>query len=260
MEEKTKKTEQPSNKKVVGTVVTFAIVAVAAVVLIYALLNIFGIFDSYKKDAELYGELRAYAEAPQVDESGLPTGNRNIDFDALRAINPDVVAWITIPDTEIDYPVLSTTDNEFYISHGMDRKEHKSGAIFIDANNLPDFSDQNTVIYGHNMKDGSMFAALHSYEKQEFLDTHPYVFLYTPDGTEHVYQIFAAHDTHESGDTYILRFAGAPQFLEYIRTMQGLSPVKTDTEITATDDIITLSTCILGQETQRYVLQAVKRS
>jgi len=251
-------TEKKSGSKRKLNIITAVIVAAAAVVMGIAIYNLVGIKSDYDRDAGAYESLRAYAEMPALDEQGMPLEQRKIDFDKLRSINQEIIAWITIPDTNIDYPVTRGEDNDFYIAHGFDGKENKAGAIFVDVNNAPDFSDRNTIIYGHNMKGGSMFQNLHEYEKAGFYEAHPFVFIYTPDGEEHIYRIFAAHKTAEDADTYTIGFPDDEALGEYVARMKGISDFPSDVEVGPDDDIITLSTCVSGEETNRYVLQAVK--
>lgn len=247
-------------KSTLGSVVTVLIIVGAAVVMIYALLNIFDITGTYKRDADSYSELRAYAPMPELDDTGTPTGPRTIDFDSLRALNNEVVGWVSINGTNIDYPVLQGADNDYYINHGANKTENKAGAIFLDFYNDAGFKDQNTVIYGHNMKDGSMFADLHKFEKTDFAAGHPYVYIYTPGGAETIYKVFAAYTTPEDSFTYTINFADENSFDNYIKKARETSDITNDTEIGSGDSIITLSTCVQGQDTSRYVIQAVKVS
>lgn len=103
-----------------------------------------------------------------------------IDFDALRAVNPDVVGWIQIPGTGIDYPIVQTGDNETYLSTGFRGEISKHGTIYLDCDSQPDFSGFNNPIYGHNMKDGSMFRDVVKFKDESFLKEHQSFFLYTP--------------------------------------------------------------------------------
>jgi len=242
-----------------GSIITVVVIAAAAVVMVIALVNILDIFGTYKRDADAYQELRAYAPIPSMDDD-LPDPRRFIDFDALLALNGDVVGWITINDTNIDYPIVQGANNEYYIFRGIDRVQNKAGAIFMDCYNEADFSDQNTIIYGHNMKDGSMFADLHRFETPSFFLDHPYVHIYTPDGEEAVYRIFATFATPEDADAYKLRFGGGEAFLSYIDDARSGASISDPVEINEDDRIITLSTCIQGQDTLRHVVQAVKVS
>lgn len=118
-----------------------------------------------------------------------------VDFETLQKENPDIYAWITIPGTDIDYPVVQdSTDNTYYLNHAADTSLSDSGAIYSEKENAKDFDDYLTVLYGHNMKDGSMFAGLHKYEDKTFLKDHKDLTIYTPDSILK-YRIFAAYLT-----------------------------------------------------------------
>ena len=116
-----------------------------------------------------------------------------VDFEALQAENPDIYAWITIPGTNVDYPILQLEgDNGYYLNHSVDGAGSIAGAIFTEDYNSKDFTDPNTIIYGHNMKNGSMFRTLHNYSDREFFDNNRDITIYMPDKILH-YTIFAAY-------------------------------------------------------------------
>lgn len=184
-----------------------------------------------------------------------------IDFEALWEINPEAYAWITIPGTEIDYPILqSETDNTYYLTHNIEGEESPEGAIFTEDYNSKDFEDPNTVIYGHNMRNGSMFQGLHEYMDRAFFDENREVLIYLPDKILH-YEIFAAYlydDRHllESFDFEDEDVFGA--YLNRIFSIRDMNSfIDTDMEVTAEDKIITLSTCYSNESNQRYLVQAV---
>ena len=136
----------------------------------------YGTLD-YSKAEEAYGDLQKYITL--VDETSSDVvSNRQmkaavedqtyyIDWKSLRAVNPDVVAWIKIPGTVVDYPVVQTKDNQYYLKRGFDGKKNSCGTIFMNTYNRTDFSDYNTVLYGHNMKNGSMFAVINKYNSNK---------------------------------------------------------------------------------------------
>ena len=105
-----------------------------------------------------------------------------MDFESLLAQGPDVKAWLELPGTVIQYPVAQGEDNSYYLKHLYDGTANKVGCLFIDYENAEDFSDNNTIIYGHNMRDGSMFSALVEYKAQAYYDEHPEMYLVTPEG------------------------------------------------------------------------------
>ena len=116
-----------------------------------------------------------------------------IDFAQLQSMNPDIYAWIKVPGTVIDYPVVqSDTDNTYYLDHSVEKEEDKAGAIFTEDYNSKTFEDPNTVLYGHGMANGSMFDGLHQYMDRSFFDENREVIVYMPDKILH-YQIFAAY-------------------------------------------------------------------
>lgn len=238
-----------------GKIISWIVIAVAAAVLVFALVQIMGIKSEDWAGEKAYDNLKAAAEP--VGEAAADPRDRKIDFDALKAINQDIIGWIYIPDTRIDYPVVIGTDNDYYISHNADQSENKAGAIFLDYQNAPDFSDQNTIIYGHRMNDGSMFAGLHDYEKEDFFRENDTVYLYLPDGAVNEYKVFSAYTTGAVDDTYTMGFASDEAYRKYLQEMQARSSFATDDTLSAQDKIITLSTCVRYQDDNRYVVQAV---
>jgi len=184
-----------------------------------------------------------------------------VDFASLREINPDVVGWITVPGTDIDFPILmSGSDNGYYLTHDIYGEEIISASIFIEYYNSPDFTDFNTVVYGHNMNDGSMFGQLHRFEDPDFFAENRAVTVYLPD-RELDYRIFAARYV---GDEHILTVCDNtdPRSCEaYIADIfadrSGESNVDRSGPVTSGDRIVTLSTCDRYSASRRYVVHAV---
>lgn len=187
---------------------------------------------------------------------------KNIDFANLQAeTNSDIYAWIYIPDTKIDYPVLQhPEDNLYYLNYNIDGTKGYPGCIYTENYNTKDFSDHNTVIYGHNMKNGTMFAGLHQFEDSDFFAEHPYVYIYTEDEV-YVSKIFAAYEFSDvhllnaySTDTEI----GFSIYLEDVMEASSKnSSFNRDIEVTGQDRIVTLSTCISGKPNNRYLVQGI---
>lgn len=222
--------------------------------------------DAAKTAAEDTGQEPAETETEDTGQDATETEDGEpveipIDFEALWEINPEAYAWITIPGTEIDYPILqSETDNTYYLTHSIEGEESPEGAIFTEDYNSKDFEDPNTVIYGHNMRNGSMFQGLHEYMDRAFFDENREVLIYLPDKILH-YEIFAAYlydDRHllESFDFEDEDVFGA--YLNRIFSIRDMNSfIDTDMEVTAEDKIITLSTCYSNESNQRYLVQAV---
>lgn len=198
-----------------------------------------------------------------LEEMGVPIPEKEVDFaDLQENTNGDIYAWIHIPDTKIDYPVLQhPTDNSYYLNHNLDGSRGYPGCIYTEDYNKKDFTDPNTVLYGHNMKNGTMFAGLHKYGDSEYLEEHPYIYIYTEEGLL-AYEIFAAY---QSGDEHILYAHDGfedrkvyGKYLEEILSMRSMGSVlKEGAEVTEDSRIITLSTCISGKPDNRFLVQGV---
>lgn len=133
----------------------------------------------YKKLQKEVVKQESKEEEPQTEESHVEIP---IDFAQLQAQNPDIYAWIQIDGTNINYPVAqSATDNEYYLNHTIEGQEGYPGSIYTENWNTKEFTDFNTVIYGHDMKDGSMFQNLHNYADASYMQQHPNVVIYTPE-------------------------------------------------------------------------------
>ena len=198
-----------------------------------------------------------------LEEMGVPIPEKEVDFaDLQENTNGDIYAWIHIPDTKIDYPVLQhPTDNSYYLNHNLDGSRGYPGCIYTEDYNKKDFTDSNTVLYGHNMKNGTMFAGLHKYGDSAYLEEHPYIYIYTEEGLL-AYEIFAAY---QSGDEHILYAHDGfedrkvyGKYLEEILNMRFMGSVlKEGAEVTEDSRIITLSTCISGKPDNRFLVQGV---
>lgn len=174
------------------------------------------------------------------------------DLNALRSVNEDVLGWIQIPGSKIDYPILQGEDNEYYLKRTWKGHRNPVGSIFLESKNSPDFTDWNTIIYGHNMNDGSMFAPLHRYKKQDYWQQHPYIYIVTDAGVLR-YEVFSSYNAKIGSKTYGLSFNQMQTREEFIAMALEQSQIDTGIVPEVTDQIITLSTCSGGEETRRVV-------
>lgn len=197
-----------------------------------------------------------------ADQLGIELPEGNPDLDALRReVNPDIYAWITIPGTEIDYPILQhPEDNTYYLNYNLDGTRGYPGCIYTENYNSKNFDDPNTVLYGHNMRDGSMFAGLHQFADAQFFEAHPYIFIYT-DNTTLIYRIFAAY---EFSNVHLLlgydtaSEDGFSDYLEEVKTACAQEgSMAEDIQVTEKDRLLTLSTCVGGRSERRYLIQGV---
>lgn len=215
------------------------------------------------QEAEFTGEIEVDVSAPEIPEGILQEAEDNpVDFAQLKEINAELYAWIRIPGTQIDYPIAQRQgeDQSFYLHHDMYQNPRFSGCIYSENLNKQDFTDPVTVLYGHNMKNGSMFQNLHKFRKQEFFDEHQYIYVYTPEKT-YIYQIFAVYPYD---DRHILKsfdFSDEQVLADYLNECQNPHSmealVRSDVELTTDTPILTLSTCIGGRTEERLLVQAV---
>lgn len=185
-----------------------------------------------------------------------------INFNELEEQNSDIYAWITVPNTKIDYPILQSysEDDLFYIDHDINKKYSAAGSIFTQKLNQQDFSDPNTVIYGHNMKNGSMFRHLHKFKDKDFFEENEYFYIYTR-GHIFTYRIFAAYDYDSRHILNSFDFSDKEvyaEYIEYITNPKSIYKNTREVDLTTDDRIVTLSTCLANnQPNKRYLVQGV---
>jgi len=191
---------------------------------------------------------------PQGDGIDPEVSPLNIDFNGLRAQNPDLVSWIYGPNSVINYPIAYTEDNFYYLDHMYNGEMNSNGTIFIDCRNASDFSDQNTCIYGHNMNDGSMFASLRNYRDESYYPEHKVLYLSTPNFNYRI-DVIGGFITEPTSFAYAPNFDTPEQFMGHIQLVRDLSTFKADDiEVSETDHIVTLSTCTYERDDGRYVI------
>lgn len=175
-----------------------------------------------------------------------------VDFDALRTENPDIIAWIYCPDTEVSYPVLQSDDNQYYLRRRSDGSHHIAGSIFADYRNSADFTDENLILYGHNMTNGSMFALLPHYAQQNYYEEHPVWYLLTPTANYKV-RLFAGFVTSTKSQVYSLIHEQVNGESIMLKAWED-SDFQCDFPPTDGEQTITLSTCSYEFSDARYVL------
>lgn len=224
--------------------------------------------DGAAPEEDVSGETTAEADGEQATEAesagAVPAADyvSPVDFEGMWEINQDVYAWITIPGTVIDYPVLQhATDNSYYLNYNIDGSYGYPGCIYTESMNARDFTDNNTVIYGHNMKNGTMFSDLHKFEDASFLKENDQVIIYMPE-QELSYTIFAAYVYDDRHLLYSFNFGDKDVYAGYLETVQGIrdmnAVIREDVAVTADDRIITLVTCLADQPEKRLLVQAVQ--
>ena len=166
-----------------------------------------------------------------------------VDWKELRSINPDIVGWIYVDGLpNINYPICRGEDNDYYLHHTFRREYLFAGSVFEDFHNAADFSDPNTIVYGHNMRDGSMFNKLKELLDQEKYEKNPYFWILTPKGN-YRYHIFCITKAGVGSDVYLLYEQNGEEFLEWEKKIRGMSDVTNDVELDKDDKVVVLSTC-----------------
>ena len=218
-------------------------------------------FVGLKLESDRMDDLRS--QAAVSDDGVSQAGNivdTPVDFDELKKQNSDIYAWINIPGTSVDYPVLRCEDdNSYYLNHTVDKKKSIYGSIYTENYNGADFADFNTVVYGHNMKNGTMFGTLKKYRDKTFFEENRYINVYMP-GRIMKYEIFAAYVWDNRHILLSLDFDNEDICEAYIdmifSTRKMNANIKSDLPVTKDDRIITLSTCT-GNDDERYLVQGV---
>jgi sortase B len=243
-------TAKPPKKKNRALSIAYRVIMLCLVAIICVSgFNIYKIMKGYKESRDIYSKVQETAKVDETEFTGI------IDFDALKAVNPEIVGWIYQKDTVINYPVTHGTDNDKYLHTAFDGTWNGGGCIFLDCNNEGNFSDFNNILYGHHMKDGSMFRCLRGYTKEEnYYDGHKQFELITPDAKYHLI-VFAAYITPADSQTYTLSCGSDDAKQEFIGTAMSLSEIKTDDlAVGSSDRIVTLSTCAYDYDEARYVV------
>lgn len=248
-----------NRKKKVKKYLTNAMLLCCVAVFLFSTWKLVGYLTEYKKGEEIYLDLSQHVTVPalQKDKTGEKSMERpEVDWDALSNMNEDIVAWLYIDGTSVQYPVVKGTDNEYYLTHTSDKKKNSCGSIFMDMDNEGNFTSQNTILYGHNMKTGKMFGSLKFYRDADYWEAHPDIFVITRDCICQ-YKIFTAYETVASGDVYQLGFSSEDSFKEYIDMCKNNSIYDTGVKTGKAERLLTLSTCTSHTEEGRFIVQAL---
>ena len=200
---------------------------------------------------EVVAEPAAGETQEEIAEKNYP--ELQIDFAELIRTNQDFRGWLYFPALDISYPVVQGKDNAYYLHHLFSGESNINGSIFVDCHNQPDFTDQNTIVYGHNMKNGSMFGTLDKYQDKELFEQHPEFYLYLPDKILK-YRIFSCYAGRTGSEGYRYHFPEAEDFQTFLDTVSSYRDYDTGTELSATDRIVTLSTCVNSRRNYRYLV------
>ena len=189
---------------------------------------------------------------PPVDSEVCPI---EVDFAALQEQNSDVVGWLYCPDTVINYPICQCDDNMWYLHRDLNGSYSSYGTLFVECLCQPGFDNYNTIIYGHHMNDGKMFAKLVDYTYQSYYDEHPILYLLTPDANYRI-ELFTGYVTEMTSDTYNISFDTSDSYSAWLEKISSQSKFTQDKVTPSTDyATITLSTCTYDYDDARFVVQ-----
>ena len=241
--------------------VRITLIVLFSALLVYSAVQLARIGLAYKKADDIYAESRSdyltqASAAPSASAAADSWPSLTVDLAALQKVNPDVIGWLYIPDTAISYPLVRGSDNSTYLHESYDGQATASGSIFVDYRSGAALTDDNTVIYGHNMKNGSMFGGLKKYADADYLKAHRDVYVYLSGRVLH-FRAFAGYKTEDTSESYTLQFSDGLDFagfVEYIKKSAGDNVLDAPTQAAP---LLTLSTCTSTTETGRFVVNAV---
>ena len=194
----------------------------------------------------------AVEEETKLDDEVSPL-NSMYDLNKFYTQYPDGIGWIYCPDTAVDYGIVEAEDNDYYLHRFYDGSYSASGSLFADCNNARDFSDENTVIYGHHMNDGTKFASIMEYKDQRYYDAHPIMYISTP-SMNYRLELFAAFLCDADSETYTFRFDSEEEYAAWLQRMVDNSDFKCGVHLSTKDRVVTLSTCSYEYYDARYVV------
>ena len=207
--------------------------------------KLYGYYRSYKKAKDTYSKIAK-------ENVKISKNERKIDFKKLKSQNQDIAGWIYIRGTTIDYPIVQGKDNEEYLHQDFNKKKSSSGTIFLDNNCKKDFTSDNNIIYGHHMKNGTMFAQLLKFREKSFLKKHNEIMIFTPDRTIHL-KVISAY-AQKAQNKIPVTFANDKQKKAYIKKIESMSEQTIKTSRINDSHIYTFVTCSYeGEDNRTYV-------
>ena len=262
---KRRSSRKRKQKRTAFNVVSGAVLVVAVCVFVFSLYQLIMMILPYYSGGEEYDKIKDLAitvTQKDPEDGGEEEEVFSVDFDALLSANPDTVGWIRFDEPSvISYPVVKSADNNEYLTKTFTANDNKLGTIFMDMRNSSDFSDRNTMIYGHNLKvGGEMFSQLNKYADESFCKQYPNFYIYTPDGKMNTYTVFSAGVVKDTADNYDLEYLSDEEFETYLQLCRNSSNYQVDVEVNKDSKIVSLSTCTNVREDERFLVQGVLTS
>lgn len=247
------KNRSVKKRGIVGKIFIFLLFLVFVSAMVFSGVKI---FNWVKENQSSAGVTNDVQKAVSTNENN----KYEVDFKSLKEKNPDTVAWFKLEGTNIEYPVVKTTDNEFYMNHSFDKSKNSAGWVFMDYRNKLDGKDQNMVIYGHNRRDGSMFGTLKKILTKDWLEnTDNFIIPFITENEKLRYQVFSVYKIEKENYYITTNFKTNPEFQEFIDKIKSRSIKNFGIIPRLGDSILTLSTCA-DNDNYRVVLHAKKIS
>lgn len=245
-----------------------SILVICGIICVFSAYKLISIEQNYKKGEKLYEKVTeqvvenkippyeiSVTKAPEngeVDSSSVL--DISVNFKALKKINPDILGWLYLPYGSISYPLLQAEDNETYLHQAYDKSASSFGSIFMDCRNTKNFSDKHTIIYGHNMKNGSMFGTLKQFCDKTFYKKNKFFFVLTPK-VIYTYKVFSYHVADAKGKVYEVHYSDDTQYRDFIDLATKSSYLDTKVKVSTENQVLTLSTCTSAED-ERFVVHA----
>ena len=268
---------RPPRRQRGQTVLLILLIAVLAGGLLFAGGKLASIMLNYRRDRSAYNDLAnaAISSLAEGDVKTTPAPGElsdaydqqsqngsevpiSVDWDYLKSLNSDVIGWLYCPGTAINYPVMQTSDNAYYLRRGFDKQSNTTGSLFADTTAVVGITHSNLIIYGHNMKDGSMLAAIEDYVDTSFYREHPVMYFLTPTANYRV-DLFAAHIVESTMNNFPGYFASNSAYQSYLNEVSSRSFFASSVTPSTDYQLITLSTCDYSNsyEDPRFLLHGM---
>ncbi len=245
------------------------LIGVFAFVLLFSFFQLVRIFLGYQESRNEYDSLIEKTPAPRPD-STIPSemtteeepyvvvqedGTLSINYEALTGLNQDYVGWLRIPETNINYPMVYHSDNDYYLRRTFLGSHNVGGAIFLDSRTGKSFESDHVIIYGHRMNDGSMFSDVKKYLDPSYYESHKQIFIYTKSEIL-TYEVFSARTVSVEDSCYTFSFSNHDTYVSWLKTMKAAAPYPTSLNPDGSSGTITLSTCVYNDGSSRNIVQA----
>lgn len=242
------------NKKKLFNVVMRIIELIFLILLVYSSINIFKWYNNNKENKQIINEI---AESVTINQETNEEKKYKINFEELKQKNSDTVAWLKIENTNIEFPIVQANNNSYYLTHNFDKKYNVAGWIFADYKNKLDGTDRNIVVYGHNMRNNSMFGSLKDVITEEWYNNEENKYItFVTENEYQTYQVFSVYQI-KTEDYYIKTEFKSNEFTEFIDTITKRSKKYFGINVSKEDTILTLSTCANNNK-YRVVLHSVR--